>query len=506
MITNGKIKNIVNILEEYVKNETRHQYYKIFDCLKTLNDEEWALLWDEATENTNERIRVILYMECILNNPTNDKYENILKLLNETKAYTWDEKYFLRWQIVGQLFGKSDLGTRETTKLNCSLYQTIYSEYAKNFDGIKKIKDRNENLVFVTVQQFLNLNHGPTKTTIDRAYVLQKILGKQVIIVNTAEQYGGKMVNLSVSLAGNYTTDIREQLVYQDAAFPYVQFDDNMPNIENSKEFVVFVQKYKPAYIVNIGGNSLLLDLCSEIVPVLNINTVPSGLACTNATVQVLGRKLKESDNTFLGYLDKTGENVIEGRFTSMLKPQKYTYTREQLDIPEDAFIMTVIGGRLTEEVTEEFIKTLHPAFEAGALLFIIGSMHTYEELCRKDRLFGDHAIYLGQQEDVVALMELCDLYVNPKRTGGGTSVVEAMYKGCPAVTLMNGDVALGAGPEFCVNTYEEMSEMILKYMQDKEFYQKMSKKALERAMYDMDSNSAFSEIIHTFESKIQNW
>jgi glycosyltransferase involved in cell wall biosynthesis len=164
---------------------------------------------------------------------------------------------------------------------------------------------------------------------------------------------------------------------------------------------------------------------------------------------------------------------------------------------------MVVVGGRLTTEFTQEFFDVLHRALEMGAVLVIMGKMDSYQEFCDKDEIFKKQSHYLGMQEDVLAVLDYCDLYVNPKRAGGGTSVIEAMYKGCPAVSLNEGDVFVGAGEEFCVSTYAEMQDMIIKYMTDKEFYDIMSKKAKQRAEYMLDSDSAFVEIIKTFERKM---
>lgn len=105
-------------------------------------------------------------------------------------------------------------------------------------------------------------------------------------------------------------------------------------------------------------------------------------------------------------------------------------------------------------------------------------------------------------QDDVLAILDNVDLYVNPDRIGGGTSVIEAMYKAIPVVTLDHGDVALGAGEEFWVHSYAEMTEKIIKYMNDIDYYNMMSKKAKERANYMLDSDGAFTDIIREFETK----
>ena len=66
-------------------------------------------------------------------------------------------------------------------------------------------------------------------------------------------------------------------------------------------------------------------------------------------------------------------------------------------------------------------------------------------------------------QNDLSTIYKVCDLYINPLRRGGGTSAVEAMYNKLPVVSINYGDVALNTGDEFCVSSYVEMEQTILK-------------------------------------------
>ncbi len=499
-----EINELIGILEQYTVEMASAMFVKFLILTKDFKENDWSCLWDKVKNIQNDRAKLIAGFELLDHISEVRIYEEYLSVVHLDKSLNWDEKYFLWFQISKKLFAKANISSEKLINQQWLLYETLYQQFSSYFLDIPSIDNRNENLIFITTQQFLNMKHGPTKTVLDRAYILKKLY-QNVVIINTAELLGGKPLELLHGEFGRYNKDLlkAEKIKYKDEMFSFVQLDNNMPNIENSREFLEFVIKYKPLYIVNIGGNSLLMDICSKVVPVININTVPSSLTCTKATVQVIGRQLTKKEENLLALLGKTKENVIVGRFTSSLKPQVNKYTRKELDIPEEQFVMALIGGRLTQEVTQEFIDMIDQILQKDVMLIIIGTMDNYEKICRNDSIFGKNAVYLGQQEDVLAILDLCDLYVNPKRTGGGTSVIEAMYKGCPAVTLNSGDVALGAGPDFCVDTYEEMQKQILRYMEDKEFYREMSIKAKKRADYMLDSESAFFEIIHQFENKV---
>ena len=138
---------------------------------------------------------------------------------------------------------------------------------------------------------------------------------------------------------------------------------------------------------------------------------------------------------------------------------------------------------------------------EKGVVIVFAGVFDEYDRLSEKYPLLKEQSLYLGFVEDILALNEICDAYANPKRTGGGTSVVEAMIKGLPAVTLPKGDVGLGAGEEFHVQSYQEMAERLLQLRDDKQYYEEMSEKALARAKVLTDTESAFLDALEKIEN-----
>lgn len=468
-------------------------------------EQEIQKIWEQAEAYPDDRVKLIVWLECLGLLRREEMFIAFFEALRRADCLEWQEKYFLYWQAFGKMFTKADVCSEEVLAKRFEAYRGITEEFQGKFSDLRPLADRNRNVVLVTTQQFLGMQHGPTKTTLDRAYMLAK-MGRQVIIVNTAELYGGNFERGGGAyILPGYKEDLnkKEYVEYCGLKFPFVQFPKGMPDMENAEIFFSYVRKLKPAYIVNIGGDSLMLDGCAKMVPVLNINTVPSGISCTQAAKQVLGRPVCAKDERLLQCLGKTSEDVIAGRFTSSLKPQENHFSLEELGLPRNAFLLAVVGTRLAEEIDDSFLDMLKERFDEGAFLVIIGRMDNYESVCRRRSGLGEHSAYLGMQSDILAVLECCDLYVNPRRTGGGTSVIEAMYKGLPAVSLNEGDVSLGAGDMFCVKNYDEMSRQISRYMNDKEFYEEMSAKAKERAAYMLDTESAFSEILSQFEQEI---
>jgi glycosyltransferase involved in cell wall biosynthesis len=151
------------------------------------------------------------------------------------------------------------------------------------------------------------------------------------------------------------------------------------------------------------------------------------------------------------------------------------------------------VGSRLDFEVTDEFVEqVLLPVMQQGIVSVFMGVFDDYSKRCQKYPTLGDSSVFVGFVKDVQAVNEICDVYVNPRRNGGGTSVVEAMAKKLPPVTLNYGDVALGAGEDFWVEDYDDMVQQILRLQDDEVFYQTMSEKAYERMKVVTDTSTVF--------------
>lgn len=438
--------------------------------------------------------------------------DRLLSQLLKEPELGWKNQLYLLNQLQSIMFTRSEMRGEETGSLIWKLYNKIYEGFCQELEeqcdiGNRWItrEERNQHLVLVLTSQMLSMQHAPTKTALDRCYILAKHMRKQVVLVNTAEK-GGEVGN--VILLSRYRTSYKEELgaketiAYKDIQIPYMQCSAHMPNIKETISLLEWVKQEKPSCIVNIGGESLVADRMSEMLPVLTIATVFSHLALTRSQYQMIGRELNERDRKILVDRGKEENHVISGRFTFALKEQAGKLTRARLGIPEDCFALLLIGARIGKEVTDELLTMLLSMSEEKIFLVFVGEMD-YEAAKAAHPDLKEQGIYLGSQGDVLAVMELVDLYVNPYRNGGGSSVVEAMSKGIPAVTLPYGDVYVNTGETFAVPDYAAMKKTILRYVQDKEFYQKQAEAARQRADMLMDSKSAFTEVMEEFERRV---
>ena len=208
------------------------------------------------------------------------------------------------------------------------------------------------------------------------------------------------------------------------------------------------------------------------------------------------GKPITQQDKEYIYQLGKNDDYLQYCLFTSSLMPQKIQKSRQQLNIPEKAFTALVVGARLDYEVDDTFIrKIMLPLIEKGVFFVFMGTFENYANVVEQYPLLKLNSVFLGFVRDVLAVNELCDVYINPKRIGGGTSVIEAMVKGLPPVALNEGDVSLGAGKEFCLDNYQEMVQRTLALKDDFVYYQNMSQRAQERAKVMLDGATAFWEV-----------
>lgn len=433
----------------------------------------------------------------------------LLDLISEDDKFTWQNQFFIYYQILSLGFTAPSLRNPKVNEKLTLLYRKIVQKAKKECAlslPCLKTGERNPNLAVMLISQFLTLNHGPTKTALDRCEVLMEKLGMKVILVNTAEMVPSTgMLPLFNRQCAGYIEALSQKNTYpyKEFTIPFLQCSSRMPDIAEMRDLIQAIYQLRPRFVLNIGGNSPTNDILDTFLPTITISTVPSGLTSLEGCLQVIGRQLTFSDLAVLEKFGKTKEHVIEGCFTWSLKPQTVQLTRKDLKLPTEAFLLAVVGARLTEELTKEFLEMLLKAADEHTLVVLIGHCYNFDTYQAQFPDFSSKVKYLGFQDDVLAVLECCDLYVNPARTGGGGSVVEAMFKGLPVVTLPGGDVGLGAGPAFHVRDYPEMEKTIRRYRKDKSFYKEMSKKAVERAETVMDSAGQFTEILKEAEKRI---
>lgn len=493
-LSNNKIyDNDQKIIEEFYLNIEKLVYTKNISYLNKID------LLSNKTENIYFKILIYSFLMSFTKNK--DYIENIIDLLGNSKITPF-KKFFYYFQIIHTGFVNTNLiNNNYRLKLNkifANIVENTKNDLNLNENHINK-EYRNKNLIFIITNQILTLNHAPTKTVLDRAYVLSKEFNKDILIINTADI-------LSHSEPAPFFSSIKANKIsyyaksgkihYKDFDFKLYQDNTEMPNNEIILKIIDMVKTQKPYFILNIGGNNITSDLCSLYIPTVSCATVFSALPVSIGTFLLTGDTKSKISS----------ENIISETFTFDFKPQQNIYKRTDFAIPESKFIILIVGGRLADEVTPEFLSDIEPAITDNIHLVFAGKFENYDKLCLQFTFLKTNSTFIGFQNDMLAIAELCDIYINPPRSGGGSSAAECLYKGKPVITLNYGDCSVCSGNDFCVNNIEEMNKLIEKYCNDNPFYSEMSEKAKKRASILMDTRTPLNNLISKIEKSKLWW
>lgn len=456
----------------------------------------------EIVDNINIKLMFLSWLVDTAESKTS--LENMLELTMKSKVLTTYNRYYMWNQVKRIKWINNSMNSKKIQELSSALYKQVYWEYYEKLeDYCIKIpeEERDTDFILVMSYSFLGERHAPTRTTLERIYTIGKLLNKRVMLINTREtltNLGLILLNKNCvrNLIDEYSN--RDTYQYKDYEFPFFQPDVEMPHLSAVLDIMKFVKQAKPYFILSVGSGSIVSDLCANIVPVLSMSVVFSSLPVTMSKLSILGRKVNSNEWPLLIEQGYDKDSIIESRFTFDLIEKHIVLTREDLGLPKDKFLLLVVGLRLDSEITDEFISYMEKTYEVGTHLVFAGLFDHYDDFCKKHISLREHSSYIGYCNDMLALNSICDLYVNPKRLGGGFSIIEAFHEGKPGVTINVGDVSVSGGSEFCVENYDEMVTHIRRYIQDEQFYNDMSNKAKLRADFMTDSKGAMEELIQT--------
>ncbi len=359
-------------------------------------------------------------------------------------------------------------------------------------------EERNPDFYLVIIGQVLSDLHGPTKSALDRCKVLMDS-GKSVLLINTAEVMTetGRCI-MHDTRVGNYVENFLTMKTYRwkGVDIPFYQCEKGMPRKDKMLELLEVIYEYKPIRVIDISGTTILGNLVDYFIPTLAVTLGPSDLIVTRETWQTIGRELNEKDRLILEQAGYPETNVIQMIMTFDEKEQTHFYTRKDSGLDESSFQVVIVGGRLDDEVTDEFFDMVETLTDLPIHFNFCGEFSKYKEYVEARPELKQVTGYIGYQKDIMAVYDLMDLYINPIRAGGGTSAQEAMLKGIPVITTRYGDVYVNVRDSFAVSDYKEMANCIRRYMSDREFYESQSKAARELGLKEKDTAGEFRRIL----------
>ena len=209
-------------------------------------------------------------------------------------------------------------------------------------------------------------------------------------------------------------------------------------------------------------------------------------------------------------FLLKKNIGMIETEFLFPYdKPQK-NLQKKDFGIPDgDVFVLGVVGTRLLEECTDEFLEILDRSIDKDKNIFVLFFGFIRENIPKFEKRLNETMKNISNyklmeyETDMIEYLTFIDLFVNPQRIGGGNCGAMAMSLGIPVITLKACDVASVAGDNFAVDTLEEYMDLILKYKNDPEFYKRQSELAAGRIEEQTMDDAEFASLIQNIFDRI---
>lgn len=344
---------------------------------------------------------------------------------------------------------------------------------------------RNKNRIVIITEQLLGSRHAPTAMTLRTVYILQKKLGYEVLLLTCTSN---KLISPWLWFITKAFNAANEQgykeLNYQGEELSVYQYPMSLCSLEDYKQMLSQIYDWNPLFVLNMGVNNPIADLPQKFTTVVEramVTTAPISEA------DILVRNVRQSKELEAEYEAELSPHqtqiFMDRKFPAIIEESEKTYTRRELELPENKFLITVVGNRLNSEIDEPFIQLMNNILQSNNQIdiVIIGRADDiWKQL--KNEMPENRIHYLGYCRDLLAVYGILDLYLNPKRQGGGWSSTIALKAGLPIVTLPECDVSHSVGESFIVPDYQNMLNTVIRYSTDTAFYKTKQQLAFQCA------------------------
>lgn len=398
-----------------------------------------------------------ILLESVIGTITRDlrHYARLLEFANDMmETAPLDALHHLYWCIQRQMFlMRMDLQTSPhfMTERMFPFYERFVGEVARRLNPSPAPRWRDapsrERVVLAT-NQFLSGGHQPTRDLLSYAKLLQEHHGKEVLILNTNmlpnRGHTGFVPPFNASMATSLNGF--QRVKFEDHIFFVLSSTEQSITAEKIGGFMRAVEEFDPDIVVSFGGSVVVADLLASTRPTLCIPTT------SDLTISL--------SDIVLGY-GGASPPLTDGRLAASWRPFRFRFSlrgepgraaRADFSIPEDAFACVIVGNRLDIEVDDRFVRILEEILDRipRGLVLLAGEVASLSERLARSRHAGALRC-LGHVSDIRGLLSVCDVFLNPQRTGGGGSVAHALVEGVVPISFTNGDVASVVGAAFTV-------------------------------------------------------
>ncbi len=485
---NDNLKNLLFFLanpHETTQEHLKHAIqvglnYLLYSSSHNINKKDISALLKQGI-NTRDPFKAILINYALLHLEQNPKYSAFLKAAIPNYSVSLEESNHLFQSLNIDLFNTdenvdSQLRQHLDRKVLKSVFDNTLSKvqqiYNRVLDG-KIVGFERTNKVIILTRQMLLPPHAPSVRTLEFAKNIKENYGKEVLIV-CSNEYTSQGYSPTIPVSNGSSCEVffgKDSITYQDTILPFATYGDGVFT-EASTEFCIrTILNFKPELILSISAPNLIAEVFKDTsfnffymsgseLPFTKTQYYHTWNPPTKEQHLIMQQENIEKQHLFIstpGYHKPV-------QFSSL--------KRHDFGLEETSFVFAIIGLRLNTEVTADFknvIKAIIKGNDKARFLFA-GNFSEYETTIQQDPTLNKYCCFIGMQPDIMAVYEMCDVFLNPTRSGGGSSAAQALQAGLPVLTLPSGDVGFMAQNFPNIIDYDEMASTAIRLSLDSNF------------------------------------
>lgn len=380
-------------------------------------------------------------------------------------------------------------------------------------DKIKKSSDGRIHKICLLHGTLRNHKHSPTLVSIQLSKTLVE-LGYEVMVMplDSESNIAWEIPIFSPVHSLTYYGSREFEEYHKEAYHPSVtiEYTDSIEPREKMQHELDKIIEFSPDLIIDMSTDaSIFSSIYSQyfLTLCLPLSGYQSSTHFTYYVAKDKGAFLRE--NSIYGAVNE--RYVIEYPSLCLLPPDaSHHYTRDDFLLNDEDFVLVTVGNRLSTEMTKSFIDNVCESLvvKPNVKWLVVGSKNKYLSETYADYFDAHKILYIKYEDDLPALYEICDLYLNPQRMGGGASIYWAMCCGLPiAILSTTSDIIPIVGMENTAgDSYEKMMEYALELWRNPVVYQAEKNKFQRRAQhFAKEQAEALQAILYTIEQPGKN-
>lgn len=432
--------------------------------------------------------------------------EATIPLMPESPTVPWFYEFY--WNMSKRLFSRPTGGEKIQTALRERFYSV--AKKARSFLQSRGLISRTFSFkpprrIAIIVPQILNMRHSPTREAFNIALHLDHYHECETYILNTNAMNYANCEQLNLLIKSSFQTN--EVLAGQNKVpVNYMQFNSTVNTIsfeagpmssQKIAQIVNVLQQLKIEAVIAHGENLLVMESLHGFYPSI-FATTGSVVPFNHCDAYFVPEQL--FDDRAKSIADKYNhENfMMENMLVTPQGQAEFAAEREKFNLAEDDFLFLVVGTRMSDELHDEFCDVCNRLLESNPHAKVLFAGSPSLDLARHfdaGLITQRRVINIGFQKDLPSVSAMCDVFLNPKRAGGGTSSQTAMLNGLPVVTLNFGHISAIVPQEKRQNGWGAYFEYANKLQQDADYLVMEGQASKQHFIENLDSASQIARM-----------